>query len=165
MPFVTEQVWQGLAGLAPARGLPEPSPRPRRASASRPGPGRWAGPTRPRGQTVDQWCEAIKAIRNLRAERNVPKEAKIAPIIVAKGTVAEWLRQGEPYIAEPAAGRVRDRSSNRSIAPPECAVAVLAEAEIILPLAGPDRQGGRSSPSSGRHWPTSSARSAAIGGS
>ena len=40
----------------------------------------------------------IKAIRNLKAERNVPKDARIAPIIVAQGTVAEWLRQGEPFL-------------------------------------------------------------------
>jgi valyl-tRNA synthetase len=32
---------------------------------------------------VSQWCEAIKAIRNLKAERNVPRDAPIAPILVA----------------------------------------------------------------------------------
>ena len=49
MPFVTEQVWQGLNSLAPVRGLPEPKP-PRRASASPPGRVRWAGPTRQPGR-------------------------------------------------------------------------------------------------------------------
>ena len=30
----------------------------------------------------------IKALRNLKAERNVPKEARIEPILVARGAVA-----------------------------------------------------------------------------
>ena len=76
MPFVTEQVWQGLNALAPERGLA-------RARAGRgerlhrtPGRARWAGAMRRRAQTVELWCEVIKALRNLRAERNVPKEAQ-----------------------------------------------------------------------------------------
>ena len=84
---------------------------------------------------VDQWCEAIKAIRNLRAERNLPKEAKIAPIIVAQGTVADYLRQGEPFLRSlvPAESVTIVASIER---PAECAVAVLPDAEIILPLKG-----------------------------
>ena len=135
MPFVTEQVWQGLNGLAPVRGLPEPARPPRRASASRPGRSRSGWSDETARQTVDQWCEAIKAIRNLKAERNVPKDAKIAPIIVAQGTVAEWLRQGEPFLRSllPAESVTIVASIDR---PAECAVAVLPEAEIILPLEG-----------------------------
>ena len=86
-------------------------------------------------KTVEQWCEVIKAIRNLRAERNVPKEAKIAPILVAQGTVADWLRQGEPYLLSlpPAESVMIVPAIER---PADCAVAVLPEVEIILPLAG-----------------------------
>ena len=81
------------------------------------------------------WCEAIKAIRNLKAERNVPKEARIAPIIVAQGTVAESLEQGEPFLRRflPAESVTIVSSTER---PAECAVAVLPDAEIILPLEG-----------------------------
>ena len=135
MPFVTEQVWQGLASLAPVRGLPAPEDRRRERLHRRLAAIRWAGPMQTARQTVEQWCEAIKAIRNLRAERNVPKEAKIAPIIVAQGTVADWLRQGEPYLRSlpPAESVTIVESVDR---PAECAVAVLPEVEIILPLAG-----------------------------
>ena len=88
MPFVTEQVWQGLNTLAPVRGLPEPKAAAESVCiAAWPSPVGWSDETA--RQTVDQWCEAIKAIRNLRAERNVPKDARIAPIIVAQGTVAD----------------------------------------------------------------------------
>ncbi len=98
MPFVTEQVWQGLAERAwPRVEFPNQN-APRKASASPPGRSLWAGTMKTARKTVDQWCEAIKAIRNLKAERNLPKEAKIAPIIVAQGQVAESLRQGEAFL-------------------------------------------------------------------
>ncbi len=134
MPFVTEQVWQGLNSLAPMRGLPEPKAAQESVCvAAWPSPLGWSDLTA--RQTVDQWCEAIKAIRNLKAERNVPKDAKIAPIIVAQGSVADWLRQGEPFLRGllPAESVTIVSSIER---PAECAVAVLPEAEIILPLEG-----------------------------
>ena len=134
MPFVTEQVWQGLNSLAPVRGLPEPKAAVESVCiAAWPSPLGWSDETA--RQTVDQWCEAIKAIRNLKADRNVPKDAKIAPIIVAQGTVAEWLRQGEPFLRSllPAESVTIVASTDR---PAECAVAVLPDAEIILPLEG-----------------------------
>jgi valyl-tRNA synthetase len=135
MPFVTEQVWQGLAGVAPSRGLP--SPRPAEESvcvAAWPEPLGWSDEDARR--TVDQWCEAIKAIRNLRAERNVPKDAKVAPIIAASGPAGAMLRRGERYLRSlsPAESvTIVDSAVDR---PAECAVAVLPDAEIILPLAG-----------------------------
>jgi valyl-tRNA synthetase len=134
MPFVTEQVWQGLNSLAPVRGLPEP--RPAEASvciAAWPRPLGWDDETARR--TVDHWCEVIKSIRNLKADRNVPKDAKIAPIIVAQGIFAEWLKQGEPFLRGllPAESVTIVPATDR---PAECAVAVLPDAEIILPLAG-----------------------------
>ena len=100
MPFVTEQIWQALNGVAPSRGLP------------RPGGGREsvciaAWPAYPdrldrrggRRHVVGRWQAAIAAIRNLKAERNVPKDAKIAPILLANGAAAEALRAGEAFIA------------------------------------------------------------------
>ena len=117
MPFVTEQVWQGLNGLAPVRGLPEPHAAEESVCiAAWPRPLGWSDETA--RQTVDQWCEAIKAIRNLKAERNVPKDARIAPIIVAQGTVAGWLQAGRAVPAQPVAGRVGDDRPGQSTARP-----------------------------------------------
>ncbi len=135
IPFVTEQVWQGLAGLAPSRGLPRPEPAAESVCiAAWPRPLGWSDDDA--RKTVEQWCEAIKAIRNLRAERNVPKEATVEPIIVAQGAVAEMLRQGERHLCSlsPAASvLIVDTAIDR---PPDCAVAVLPDAEILIPLAG-----------------------------
>ena len=134
IPFVTEQVWQALNNLAAKRGLsqlveasesiciaPWPSPMGWRDEAAR--------------KTVGLWCEVITALRNLKAERNVPKEARIAPILVARGVVAQSLAQGEAFL--------KGLLSADSVTivpevsrPADCAVAVLPEVEIILPLEG-----------------------------
>ena len=135
MPFVTEQVWQALAQAAPTRGLPHPgaaaesvciAPWPEYPEA-------WGDPEAE--QVVGLWQEVTKSLRNLRAEREVPKEAKVAPILVASGTTADRLRQGEPFIRglAPAASLTITESADR---PAECAVAVLPEVEVILPLEG-----------------------------
>ena len=49
MPFVTEQVWQGLNSLAPVRGLPEPRAAEESVCIAA-WPSRWAGPTKRRGR-------------------------------------------------------------------------------------------------------------------
>jgi valyl-tRNA synthetase len=134
MPFVTEQVWQALASAAPVRGVPEPAPAAESVCiAPWPEyPEDWADPEAE--QVVGLWQEVTKALRNLRAEREVPKE-KGAPILVATGPTAERLRQGEAFIRglAPAATLTIVASAER---PAECAVAVLPEVEVILPLAG-----------------------------
>jgi valyl-tRNA synthetase len=134
MPFVTEQVWQSLNALAPLRGLPRPvAPSESVCIAAWPASIGWSDPAAKR--TVDQWCEAIKTIRNLKAERNVPKDARIAPIIVAQGGVADALRQGEAFFLSllPAESITISAAAER---PSQCAVAVLPDLEIILPLEG-----------------------------
>ena len=86
-------------------------------------------------QTVDYWQQTITAIRTLKAERDIPKDARIAPILVAQGPVAAALEQGEPLL--------RSLLSAESVTivptadrPQDCAVAVLPDVEIILPLEG-----------------------------
>ena len=134
MPFVTEQVWQALGERAAVRGIPEPRNAEESVCiAAWPAPLGWDDDEA--RKTVNQWCEAIKAIRNLKAERNVPKEARIAPIIIADGPVAASLRQGEAFLRGllPAESVTVVTATDR---PSECAVAVLPEMEIILPLEG-----------------------------
>jgi valyl-tRNA synthetase len=134
MPFVTEQVWQGLNGRAPWRGLSEFKPAEESVCiAAWPRPLGWEDPQA--RQTVNQWCEAIKAIRNLKAERNVPKDARIAPIIVAQGAVAAALKEGEPFLRSLLSAESVTIASHAD-RPADCAVAVLPDAEIILPLEG-----------------------------
>ncbi len=107
VPFVTEQAWQGLNALAPTRGLPQPE----QASESvciAPWPRSLGFRDETARRTVGLWCEVIKALRNLKAERNVPKEARIEPILVARGAVAQSLAQGEPFLEESSAGKFGD---------------------------------------------------------
>jgi valyl-tRNA synthetase len=135
VPFVTEQVWQSLGQVAPARGLPEPSPTAESVCiAAWPSyPDAWHDPEAE--AVVTQWQEKVAAIRNLRAERSVPTSAKIAPIIVAGEPVASILRSGESLL------KSLTNASSLSIVsqaerPKDCAVAVLSDAEILLPLEG-----------------------------
>ena len=77
MPFVTEQVWQALSQVAPRAGMPEPEPAGRErlhrplAGLSR----AWDDPEAER-RSSSSWQEAITVLRNLRAERNVPKDGE-----------------------------------------------------------------------------------------
>jgi valyl-tRNA synthetase len=134
IPFVTEQVWQALNTLAPERGLF----RLERASESvciAPWPRSMGWRDEVARKTVGLWCEVITALRNLKAESNVPKEARIAPILVARGAAAQSLGQGEAFLK----GLLLADSVMivpEVSRPADCAVAVLPEVEIILPLEG-----------------------------
>ena len=135
VPFLTEQVWQALAGIAPSRGLPEPSPAAEGACiAPWPSyPEAWLDPEAE--AVVAHWQEVVKALRNLRAERNVPKEARIAPILVAAEPAAAILRQGSGLI-QALTRATRVTIVPESDRPADAAVTVLADVEVILPLEG-----------------------------
>jgi len=135
VPFLTESIWQALGQVAPSRGLPEPTQAAQSVCiAPWPDyPGAWRDPEAE--GVVAQWQEKVAAIRNLRAERNVPASAKINPIILASGAVSAMLRAGEPFI-KALTGSETLTIVEAAERPKECAVAVLADAEIILPLEG-----------------------------
>ena len=135
MPFVTEQVWQALGQVAPLRGIPEPRAAEESACiAAWPAyPDAWRDPEAE--ATVAHWQDVIGALRNLKAEKNVPKDARIAPILVPKVPDAPWLLQGRAFIIgiTNAASLTIDPAAER---PPNSAVTVLPDAEVILPLEG-----------------------------
>ena len=134
MPFLTEQIWQPLGQLAPTRGIPGPRPaEPSVGVASWPRPLGWTDPQAK--ATVAQWQEKIQTLRNLKAERNIPKEAKIAPIIVAEGPVADRLRLGEALLKS-LTNAAAVTIATAAVRPPGSAIAVLGDAEVILPLEG-----------------------------
>jgi valyl-tRNA synthetase len=84
---------------------------------------------------VARWREAIAVLRNLRAERNVPAAARIAPILVASGPAADALRRGEPLLRS-LTGAASVTIVAQAERPPNSAVTVLADAEVILPWKG-----------------------------
>ncbi len=135
MPFVTEQVWQALALAAPTRGLPNPLPSAESVCIA-PWPdysSTWSDPEAE--SIVGLWQEVTKALRNLRAERGVPKDAIISPILIASGSTADHLRLGESLIRAltPAANLTITAKADR---PADSAVMVLPEFEVVLPLEG-----------------------------
>ena len=96
MPFVTEQVWQALAQVAPESRAARARRRRRESVCIAPWP-----PTPKPGTTREAEADRgslaggdRRRSRNLRAERNVPNEAKIEPILVAAEPVAAMLRAG-----------------------------------------------------------------------
>ncbi|MFO0889542.1 MAG: valine--tRNA ligase [Isosphaeraceae bacterium] len=138
LPFVTEQVWQALNRVAPRRH--DPSTIQVRQAPESVCVASW--PAYPENflefpvDSVVQWQEKITVLRNLRSERNVPPAAKIRPIIVARGEVAELLRGlKSPHIAN-LAGAESIEIVESAERPAESAVAVLSDAEVILPLEG-----------------------------
>ncbi len=138
MPFVTEQVWQALNQVAPRRRNLATGQVERAAEsvcvASWPVyPDDFLKPDAER--IVTQWQEKITVLRNLRAERGVPVAARIAPILVAEGVVADALQSGAASIRV-LTGAESVQVVARADRPPHSAVAVLADAEIILPLEG-----------------------------
>jgi valyl-tRNA synthetase len=135
VPFLTESIWQALGAIAPIRGLHDPLPAPESVCiAPWPNlPETWRDPEAE--GVIAQWQEKITAIRTLRAERKVNDKSKIHPIIIADGPIAAILRSGEAFI------RSLTNSETLTIAaqadrPTDCAVAVLGDAEILLPLEG-----------------------------
>jgi valyl-tRNA synthetase len=138
MPFVTEQVWQALGTVAPRRfdpatGTIAEAPESVSQAAWPSYPEGWFVPSAE--AIVGQWREKITALRTLRAERNVPEKAKVRPVFVATGPVADALRMGLEHI--------RSLGNAESVEvvgecerPAGAATAVLGDAEIVLPLEG-----------------------------
>jgi valyl-tRNA synthetase len=138
VPFVTESVWQALNQAAPRR--PEPATGAVSGAAESVCVAAWpsypAGLARPAAEAeVAQWREKITAIRNLRSERGVPEKAKIRPTIVASGATAEALRRGIEHLAALTGSEAVEVVASLE-RPEDAAVAVLADAEVVLPLSG-----------------------------
>lgn len=81
VPFVTEEIWQALSVIAPRRGLFAT-----RASVESvciaPWPKAEDIPDDPKARSqVELWKDGISALRNVRAERNLPRDAKLEPVI------------------------------------------------------------------------------------
>ncbi len=138
MPFVTESVWQALNQAAPRR--PDPVSHSVAPAAESVCIAAWpeypASWYQPRAEaTIGHWREKIAAVRNLRSERNVPTAAKVTPIFVATGATAAALRLGLKHL-ESLTGSSSVTIVESAERPEECAVAVLGDCEVILPLAG-----------------------------
>jgi valyl-tRNA synthetase len=140
MPFVTEQVWQALNGVAPRR--PDPTTLRIEPAAESVCIAAWPvyhdafAPRAEVDAVVAQWQEKVTALRTLRAERGVAEKAKIHPILVATGKTAEALAMGGKHIKALTGAESLQVVESVTDRPADVAVAVLPDAEILLPLAG-----------------------------
>ena len=121
MPFVTEEIWQGLRGGRESIMI-QPYPQPDSSLIQ------------PEVESrINFLIEVIRAVRNLRAELNVPPVREARVILFAPQEQREFLRTHEPYLRVLArVGGVEYLTQGER--PKGAATAVVGPLEIYLPL-------------------------------
>ena len=123
MPFITEEIWQALPHegetimLAKWPEADKMTDYPEEAAV------------------MALNMEAVRAIRNIRAEMNVQPGKKLE-LIFATDTAAEGLQQGEIYIKALAGAESMSIVPASTAAPEQAAVAHIRGVDIYLPLKG-----------------------------
>ena len=126
MPFVTEELWAGLAPQGGRDGLliqarwPDYDPTAIDAAAK---------------AEMDWVVAVISAIRNLRAEMNVPAGAKLA-VLVREASAAAEQRLATHRVLILGLARLSTIESGDKPIPKGSIQAVVEEATLVLPLAG-----------------------------
>lgn len=125
MPFITEEIWGFLPHGEDEQGYLISAEWPK-ASAS------YVYPKAEK--TVEMAMDAIKAIRNIKAEKNVAPSKKIKAIILAEGEKAEIAKAGEAYLKNLANITELIFTDSRAEVPEDAVSAVIDGAEIYIPL-------------------------------
>ncbi|REJ70564.1 MAG: valine--tRNA ligase [Planctomycetota bacterium] len=105
IPFITEEVWQRLAQLAPQRGLDEPQAA---AESVMIAPWPAADLDRQNAEIESRFArfqDVLAAVREIRSRQNVPPKKVIEFAVRCDAATAELLRPMEPYFASMAAAR------------------------------------------------------------
>jgi valyl-tRNA synthetase len=126
MPFVTEELWQALPGEKVGESIMV-APFPESAPA-------WleetAGP-----EVMEMLIEAIRSVRNLRADLNVPPHTDLELLVFAGGEGEAQLRAHEDYVRRLAGvSSIEYRGDGER--PRGAATAVVNGMELAIPLAG-----------------------------
>lgn len=85
-------------------------------------------------QIIEKAMEAIRAIRNIRAEAEAAPGKKLRAVIVAGPKAAEILKEGQSHIVNLANLKELSFTDNREHVPEEAMSAVIEGAEIYVPL-------------------------------
>ncbi|MBI1322830.1 valine--tRNA ligase [bacterium] len=143
VPFVTEEIWQALNAIAPRRGLLA-SRTPAESVCIAPWPKADDIPDDPGARAqVELWMAGISALRNIRAERNIPRDARLEPVIRLAGADHEAMNAGLPKFRTMAGvGDWRLLASDAALPADteaarergEVAAQVLPRLEILVPL-------------------------------
>jgi len=135
IPFLTEEVWQLLAQVAPERGIEDP-----RAAAPSVIVAPWPEitPARRDPQIEAQFArfqEVLRAVRETRTRQNVPPKKRIEFSARCDAAVAELLQPMEPYFEAMAGARAAAWGPD-VVAPPLSAATSLPGMEVYVDLAG-----------------------------
>jgi valyl-tRNA synthetase len=131
MPFITEEIWQAVKGRAPSlcKGstiMLEAFPKEDRAFEN----GKCEA-------DMDLLKPVITAIRNIRAQYNIPQSKEIEVMVLAKdASCREAIKKGERYIVRLARSSKIDALASLKVKPKQIATSVVGGLEIIVPLAG-----------------------------
>ena len=135
IPFLTEDVWQRLAQLAPERGLDQPS-----AAAESIMIAPWPSPVSAHEDAeietrFARFQEVLRGVREIRSRQNVPPRQAIEFAVRCNVDMAQLLEPMIPYFAS-MAGATATAMGPEIEPPPLSANAVLPGAEIFVDLKG-----------------------------
>ncbi len=128
MPFITEEVWQGVAGLAGRQG-------PTVMLASYPLAAQY-----PADEVAEKeigWLQAVVlGVRQIRGEMNI-KPSKLIPVLLRNASELdkELAQRHRPYL-EKLAGLQSVTVMTDDLRPPESAIALVGDLSILVPIAG-----------------------------
>jgi len=125
MPFITEEIWGFLPHGDDEQGYLIAAEWPKTSAA-------YIYPQAEK--TLEMAMDAIKAIRNIKAEKNVAPSKKIKAIILAEGEKAETAKAGEAYLKNLANITEILFTDSKTDVPEDAVSAVIDGAEIYIPL-------------------------------
>ncbi|MCG8586464.1 MAG: valine--tRNA ligase, partial [Pirellulales bacterium] len=134
VPFVTEEVWQQLAKIAPERGLEDPQPAAESIMIAA-----WPeADARREDATIEQqfvrFQDVLRGLREIRARQNVPQNKEISFSVRCEPDDADLLKPMEPYFERLAAARTTGWGADVE-APELSANFVLPGIEVYVDLA------------------------------
>jgi valyl-tRNA synthetase len=108
IPFLTEEVWQLLAPLAPQRGLEKPTQAAESVMIAR-----WPEPDLRRQDAAiearfTRFQEVLRGVREIRSRQNIPPKQTIDFVVRCDEATAELLRPMEKYFETMAGARAKD---------------------------------------------------------
>ena len=128
MPFITEEIWQGVAGLA-GRGGPTVMLAEYPAAAEY-----------PRDEVAEQeidWVQKfVLGVRQIRGEMNI-KPSKLIPVLMRNASEQDraYAQRHQAYL-EKLAGLGSITVLAEGAHPPEAAIALVGDLSILVPMAG-----------------------------
>ncbi len=135
MPFITEEIWSFLPKTEEEKNRAVAAGNPDMFLIKESWPVYDETLTFPEEvKTLEMAMEAIRAIRNIRAEAEAAPSRKLRAFVVAEGENLTRVKAGERYIKALANITEINFDSNKANAPEEVASAVINGAEILVPL-------------------------------